>query len=502
MSSIGSTPSLVVGIAAGAAASAALEPALEVPKQEAWASAANRLPDVGLIAKLVAAGEVTQKDGRSMAARLGFGTPAFDAITYLAQTRPEWPELLHLWRRFSLPDAKLGSFPDSLVDAGLAHAGLDWDYAQWLKALKTAELPGIGDIAYAVVRGYLPTNITLPVAPPRTSTKVKRFPQASVLAEDLAAALGYDRDMLELMIARSGLSMAPGLAAVARFRNILADDDYHLAISEGDLRTEWADALLEASRIIPTAGEFMENALRGWRSKTDGENGAALHGMTPAHADVLYQNKRRPLAVPNITKALARGGTFDTSNAPFDDPYKSSVHEADLGPEWYDLAEHLKYSYPSAFVLRSLAQAGELGTPAEVEQLLLEIGWKPDLAAKVAKHWAPTGAVADPHVAKAQTQLWTTLHRSYLAGETDTATAQTMLGTVGVASGAVGEVLALWDAEQTIVRKQLTPAQLKKAYTSGDVNPATGQPWTHDEAQARLIAMGYSANDATTFLEE
>lgn len=502
MASIGSTPSLVVGIAAGAAASAALEPALEIPKQEAWASAANRLPDVGLIAKLVAAGEVSQHDGRSMAARLGFGQHSFDAITYLAQTRPEWPELLALWRRFTLPDPTLGHFPESLVDAGLAHAGLDWDYAAWLKALKSAELPGIGDVAYGVVRGILPAPSWVPVAPPTTGTSVPRFPQVGIDPVQLAAALGYDEDMLKLMVGRSGLSLAPGLAATALFRGEINDKDYLLAIAEGDLRTEWASTLLNASRLVPTPGEFMELALRGWMSVAEAEKGAALHGMTAPHADLLYQLRRRPLTVANITKALARGGTFDTSNAPFDDPYKSSVHEADLGPEWYDLAEHLKYSYPSAFVLRSLAQAGELGTTAEVEQLLLEIGWKPDLAAKVAAHWTPSGGVADPHVTKAQTQLWSTLHRSYLAGETDTATAQTMLGTVGVAAGAIPEVLALWDAEQTLVRKQLTPAQLKKAYRNADTNPATGAPWTLDEALARLIAMGYSHNDATTFLEE
>jgi hypothetical protein len=34
------------------------------------------------------------------------------------------------------------------------------------------------------------------------------------------------------------------------------------------------------------------------------------------------------------------------------------------------------------------------------------------------------------------------------------------------------------------------------------VNPATGAPWTRDEALARLEAMGYSPADAETFLDE
>lgn len=60
----------------------------------------------------------------------------------------------------------------------------------------------------------------------------------------------------------------------------------------------------------------------------------------------------------------------------------------------------------------------------------------------------------------------------------------------------------MWDVERELVRKQLTPAQLKKAYKGADTNPATGAPWTLDEAIARLVGMGYSHNDAVTFLEE
>lgn len=502
MASIGSTPSLIIGVGVGAAASAALEPAIEVPRQKAWAQAPNRLPEVGLIAKLVAAGEVSQGDGRSMAARLGFGTGAFDAMTYLAQTRPEWPELLQLWRRFTLPDPTLGHFPESLVNAGLAHAGLDWDYAEWLKALKTAALPGIGDVAYGVVRGILPAPAWVPVAPPTGGTSVPRFPQVDIDPVQLAAALGYDENMLRLMVGRSGLSLAPGLAATALFRGEINDHDYLLAIAEGDLRTEWAETLKNASRLVPTPGQFMELALRGWMTVAEAEAGAALHGMRPAHADLLYKLNRRPLTVANITKALARGGTFHPAPDEIQDPYSASVHQNNLGPEWYDLAEHLKYSYPSAFVLRSLAQAGDLGGTASVEQILLEIGWKPDLAAKVAAAWTGGAAGADPHVAKAQTQLWTALHRSYLADETDDATATTMLGRAGVASAAVPQVLALWADERSLVRKQLTPTQLKKAWAKAEINPATGVAWTQDEVLERLVGMGYSHNDALTFIGE
>ena len=141
--SIGSTPSLVIGIAAGAAASAALDPALEIPKQEAWQKAPYRLPDIALIARLYVSGEVDRASAVDMASRLGFSADRLDAFAYLAQTTPSTAETINLWRRFSLGDLPAGTFPDALVDHSLAHDGLDWDYAPYIKQLKTANLVGL-----------------------------------------------------------------------------------------------------------------------------------------------------------------------------------------------------------------------------------------------------------------------------------------------------------------------------------------------------------------------
>jgi len=61
-------------------------------------------------------------------------------------------------------------------------------------------------------------------------------------------------------------------------------------------------------------------------------------------------------------------------------------------------------------------------------------------------------------------------------------------------------VIQLWAFEADTWRKQLTPAQVKKAFVKGKNNPATAAPWTKDEAIERLLALGYNSNDAETFL--
>lgn len=494
-------PSLIAGTAIGGAAVAAFEPALEVPRQQAWSTAPNRLPDIGLIAALVAGGKVALADGQSMAARLGYDTGPFDSLTWLAQNRLDWPLVLRMWRLGAHFPAFAGLDAAGLIDRTLAHEQLDWDYQPYLRALQTAELPGIGDIAYAVVRGYLPTDIPLPVPPPATSTNVKRFPQSTTKAEELAAALGYDVSMLELLIARSGLSMAPGLAAQGFFRGVLADDDYHLAIAEGDLRTEWADALRETSRAIPSPGEYAELWLRGWLTQAQAESGAARHGMVPGDTDLLYQLRRRPLNPHQIKQALARGGVFDTTNAPFNDPYLSSVHEANLGPEWYDLAIQLQGSYPSLFITNRLVTTNVIDA-ATGKDWLTKSGLADEVVAAMDSSWTGgTTSTADKNVTSAQTHVKTTVHKSYLAYEISDQTATTALEAAGVAAASVPAILSLYQTERDLIRKSLTAANIKKAVTDGVTNPATGVAWTHADAIAALLQLGYSNDSATVYLE-
>jgi hypothetical protein len=109
----------------------------------------------------------------------------------------------------------------------------------------------------------------------------------------------------------------------------------------------------------------------------------------------------------------------------------------------------------------------------------------------VSTAWTGGATAGDSHTAKAQTQLWTTTHRSYVAEEIDDATATASLSAAGVAAAAVPAILALWKQERALIRKQLSPAQIKKAVREGVPNPDTGQPWTQADGLAALAARGY-----------
>ena len=85
-------------------------------------------------------------------------------------------------------------------------------------------------------------------------------------------------------------------------------------------------------------------------------------------------------------------------------------------------------------------------------------------------------------------------------GDADDPVALDKLATIGVPQSQRQDVLNVWKEEREVIRSRLTPAQLKKAWQRAVPNPATGQPWTRDEALAELLDRGWNQQDANTFL--
>jgi hypothetical protein len=481
----------VVGVGVGEAASTAIEPVLEPQRQKALSDARAMVFDLGTIAELVAQGLLDRDAAHAEGLRNGFDPSRTDRAIQLALKAAPVAELLELWRR--------GKISEAQVDHGLAKEQIEPQYWEPIKELFVGRLdPAV--IATAIQRGIMADPGFLPVGPPTATGKVPAFPVSPLdpIAEAKARGIDYDRLFVETAIV--GLPLSLQQAASAYFREIIELPDFQRAVSEGNTRNEWGAAALEQAREILTAGEYAELQLRGFYGEAERRANTAKHGMSQADSDLLYNVLGRSVSVHQVTTGLARGGTYPSTYADVPQPYRAAIQRSNIREEWVGLAYANRYSYPSGFQIRGEAQAGRL-TFDETQQILLEVGWSPKWAEHFATSWtAGTKAVADTHVGKAETQLWTTLHRSYVAEETDDPTATATLGTLGVDPAAVPQVLALWQSERELIRKQLTPAQVKKAFRGGVQNPATGSAWTRDDALAALIARGYSPNDADTFL--
>jgi hypothetical protein len=447
---------------------------------------------VGTLASGVSQGQIPYGWAVDEAKRTGFNKERFDHAVEAATVGPGVAQAFRLWRRGQIDDA---GFQTALRRAGIEEV--------WINALlKTKrEMLDPAQLAAAIHRGLIPDPGLLKGEQPSGARKVESYPVYPIPPLDEAAAAGYTKDDLGVLVGLQGLPMGPHEAAQALFRGIITDGDYIAAFNESNNRNEWARAILEQTRQIPTARDFFENALRGYHEFPWAVEQAARHGMSEADALVIYQNQGRPMNIRQITQALSRGGKFNPEPGEIKDPYMASVVEGSVKPGYYDLALSLKYTLPSPFVMRQLTSSG-VWTEAKAAKRLKDSGWIPEDADEAAKAWAaPSGTTADPHIAKAQTQLWTATHSAYMAGDASDATVIAKLPQAGVRASAVEDVLALWKHEREVIRQRITPAQLKKAWRKAVTNESTGQPWTKEEVLAELLSRGWSHLDANTFLD-
>jgi len=526
---IGSTPALVLGIAAGGAASAAFEPALEIPRQEAWQKAPHRVLSPELLARLVAQGGVELSTAQTLATHSGYSAANLDALVYMAQSAPGTAELLFLWRLGVINEA---TWREGMVKLGQRPYWID-------RVAKTFSVPLTAEqAAVAIHHDVIPNQGQLPGLDLTTTGKVLRFPVVPIDAYKSAQAYGVGNDQLDALTRILGLP--PGLDLVARmvFRGILERGDFTLAALQSNRRTEWQAFEFEGYRQIPTAEQFVEAHLRGWITQQEMYDGTALHGMSQANTDLEFEIHRRPMTVRQITQALAWGGTFQPAAGEIQDPYVASVHQANLGPEWYDLGEHLKHTYSVPFWWRSMVEAGALA-PAEATTILLRLGNPPAFVDQAVAHFSSGGTAATKELTKAellaeyeggyitqaeystalqalgftgtalqlelelgdarQAKAWRekvveAIHKAYLEHEIDDTAAISELATVNVLGATATRFLQLWQLERLYSRTRLTEAQVVKAYGKGLIAQA--------DALARLQDFGLSAADAATRLAE
>jgi hypothetical protein len=488
----GNTASTGAAFAIGAATAPTLDPILQDIANEAWSLHPDKPISAGVLASGVSQGQIPLAWATDEAARTGYNRERFDHMVEAATVGPGVALAFDLWRR--------GVIDRDGFSRAVRRAGLEGEWIGDLLKIKN-ELLTPGEIAAAIHRGLIPDPDLLKGEQPKAPFNVEAYPVYPIPPVDEAAGSGYDKDHLGVLVGLQGLPMGPHEAAQALFRGIITHGDYIRAFNESNNRNEWADAVLQQTRQIPTARDFFENALRGYHEFGWALEQAKRHGMSEADATVIYQNQGRPMAIRQITQALSRGAKFNPEPGELTDPYDASVVEGNIKPAYYELAKALKYTLPSPFVMRQLTASG-VWTEAKAAKRLKDSGWIPQDADEAAHAWAqPTGAKADTHVQKAKSQLWTALHSSYLAGDTGDANALQKLGVAGVPSAERDDVLTVWKAEREVIRSRLSAAQLKKAWSKSVPNPRTGVAWTREEALAELLDRGWNQQDANTFLD-
>ncbi len=437
-----STVGQTVAFAGGTTASHALTPYGTAISQEAFKIAPIRVVDALLLSVGVAQGQIDPDWAAAQATASGFNAEAFKAMVEVSNTGPALGSALELLRR--------GDWTEAEFRTALHRQGIETAWWDGLTSLQHDRLD-LGAIATAVHRGIMQDAGLLVTPVPTGPGNVPRIPVSTLDTIAEFAAQGIDPERARVLIADTGLPLSLGQMLQLLNRGKVTETDVQVAIAESNTRNEYMNVALDLRRHLLTPHEYAEAELRGVKTTAEAKAGAALSGLEGDDYDTLYANLGRPLNLHAITTGTARGGVYGGT---YDDvpagPYRDAIRRSAVRPEYASLDYANRYSYPSPFVLRSIAQAGDLGNEADIAQTLSEIAWPPTLIAKVAPKWAQAIDVTDPHVKKAQGHLWTESHKAYVKDGLSVAQVTPAFVALGIAPAAQLEIIALWDLEKQL----------------------------------------------------
>lgn len=488
----GNSVSTAAGYGIGSALGPALNPLTQDVANKTWALH----PDVPLTPEQVAEAEVRAAlgdlDAHDEAAKSGTDSTRYDVLHALAGEPPSPQQLLELWNRGLLGEAD--------VERGFRQGRLRPEWYTAVKRLRNVLVPVSDLVRFAVREVFDPAQ--------RAALDLDADYPDALTPE--AAKLGLsDTDAKRYWAAHWNLPSYEQLANM-RFRGLLTEAQFENALRAADYAPTWRGKLAEIARAIPGVSDMVRFAVR---EVYDPAKRRALDLDAEYPAEFTAQAAKHGLSEQDARDYWAAHWNLPSATQGYQMLWRDELDEAgldgllkalDYAPTWRDKLRNIAYHVPGRIDLRRM-YAEKIINRAELKHGYKRLGYNDadaetltEFAVKLAEK--PSATDASPHVTKANNQLWTTTHRSYIAAEIDDATTLASLADAGVPADERPDVLTTWKNERELIRKQLTPANIAKGFKKGAVNDATGQPWTHDEAIDALVQRGYSVSDARSYL--
>ena len=458
----GGAISNAAGFAIGVAVAPTLNPLTQALANEAWTLYPDVPPDAVLLAQGVAQGQIDASTARAWASSTGFGDTQFDAMVAVFDGGPGLALAFELWRR--------GLIAEPGFRRAARREGLEQEWIDALVGLRR-RLLSPSALANAVVQGFRS--------------------QAEAAAD--AELQGVDAGDFTTMVDVTGLPPGPETLQEWTRRGIITQAELGQGIREGHMKTKYIDEYVASLERVLSAPEYAGLWLRGWITEAEAKAGGAQTGYSSDEMDLLYKNRGRPATVRQIHIGYARGASLPGA-ANEEEALETAVKQSNIRTEYVGLLKAQRYTYPSPFVIRALAQAGTFDT-ATTRQILIESGWRPDYAELTADAWtgadeaAPSAKWAD----RARSSLFSALRADYMDGGADEPLTRDGLARVGATGGEQDAIITMWEWERDNVRRDLTQAQILKLYKK--------TVWQREQALARLEDLGMESGDASDLLD-
>lgn len=453
---------LAVGTAVGAGVGGAIEPVVQDLVNQAWSEHAVKPPSYFMLAEGVAKGRVDPTWARDRAAEQGIGNDAFTRLTRIANIGPGVDYGFELWRRNLIDDAGFARL--------MAEEAIDDSWLAPLRGLKEQLL---------------------------TPAQLANARQQEFIGDDRlhseGSLQGYDAERMNLMYLMAGLppGVMEGLEMLRR--GIIDEARFREIVAEGHTKTKYTDNLLALRTHVISGYEAAGLRLRGWISADESYRLGALDGWAKQEMDLLYLNRGRPAAPGQMYTAAARGIDGPLGRPMDEQQFMMGVQESDIRPEWGPMLWDSRFLYPSLFQLNRLVTGGAID-PVVGAEWATKARYAPEVVTALEASWrGQTGGTAAKWAGRGQSRLYTVAHNEYVSAGITEAQARTALTEVGVGSAEQDEVIRLWNAERTISRLELTPAEIRREYRKNIISV--------DEALAELEDRGMTSSDATRYLQ-
>lgn len=460
---------LLLSFALGNAAAPAIRPFAQSLENDAWSAHTVAPPTIYTTAPMAARGKLQGYDVATWAHRQGFSDDVLAALMKGSLVGPDLADLFSMWRR--------GEIGQTEFETGMTTLGVQ---PAWFNHLES------------LFRVHLTPDQA-------ANARQQQFIDATT-QRNIAGLFGITPDDADIQFELAGLP--PGVETGLQMwrRGIIDQPTFDQIVAEGHTKTKYTGDLEQLKRQLLSAAVAVRAHLKGHIDAAEMHSRGQEWGFDPADMDLWYQAEGRPATAHQIHIGYMRGASLPGAQNE-QDAIAIATAQSDIRPEYTDLIYAGRDTYPSLFQLNRLVQANAI-TPDTAGTWATKSGVNAEVVTTLKQYWATLGGgtVADPHVSKADTQLWTQLHKAYVGGVANAAEVAQGFSLLGIPAQAQSAITARWDYEAKLERKRLTPAQVKKAWSEGVINDATGVAWTRDEALAYLIQLGYSAGDADTFL--
>lgn len=480
---LGSAISNAAGYGVGGAILPTLQPYTQDLANETWSLHSVHPMSATAAAEAALRGHMSDEDAAREASYTGFNGTRYNTLRTLAGSPPPLETLLTLRRR--------GVIGDDQLDAGIRQAGYLPSWRPRLRELLPV-LPSVTDLIRMAVREVFDPG-------QRAALDLDAdYPSALT---DQGAAIGLEPSTLRNYWAAHWELPSYTQGAEMLFRGEITDGQFDGLLRALDYAPVWREPLQAIARAIPSMSDMVRFAVREVYNPPQ-RSALGLDAEYPE--PFTAQARKHGLAEQDARDYWAAHWRLPSATQGYHMLWRGEIDEGELDgllkaldypPRWREPLANIARIVPGRIDLKRMLKL-EILDRGEVAAGYRRLGYSPqdaDRMTDIAVHEMESSESGSPWASRARSRLYTVTHDEYLDDSISEGQATAMLARVGALPAERSTIIDLWDAEASVARRELTPAQIRKAFTK--------ELYTRDRARAALEAAGMSGEDADTFLD-